>query len=317
MQYLHNLCIPDQQEISMKKLFASIAMALCCASTTAATVPQTVQFVWPFNAGGMGVMARSLMDIANQQQSKYQFVFTIRPGAGGTVAANYVLSQPSLTVFANSDGHYTRPLMYNESHDPEQFKLVSTICLNIPMAIYSRKYTNINEVKNKDFTVGIIPGTATQLFTRILSKNNPEFKFTDVPYKGITDSTMDMLAKHIDGNVSFVGVSSLARMPSDVTVLGITGSRSFPGLPTFDSQKIKGVNNLTNGYYVFVPRSVDASVAQELNRIFTNAANSDAFKEVCANERGTVEPVQFNQTEKLHKDNIKEWQQAAQGIVKQ
>lgn len=301
----------------MKKLLASIAMALSCVCAAASTVPQTVQFVWPFSVGGMSVMTRSLMDIANQQQNKYQFVFTARPGAGGTVAANYVLSQNSLTVFANSDGHYTRPLLYNESHDPEQFRLVSTICLNIPMAVYSRKYTSLNDIKNKDFAVGIIPGTATQLFTRLFTKNNPEFKFVDIPYKGIPESTLDMLAKHVDGNVSFVSVSNLARMPSDVAVLGITGTRSFPGLPTFDSQKIKGVNGLTNSYYIFVSKSVDPVVAQELNRIFTNAANSDAFKEVCANERGIVEPVTWANTEKMHKANMKEWQQLAQGIEKQ
>lgn len=302
----------------MKKILASLAIALACVSSFATqAAPQIVQFVWPFSAAGMGTMARSLMDVANQQQNKYQFVFTLKPGAGGTVAANYVLSQNSLTVFANSDGHYTRSLMYNDSHDPNQFRLISTMCLNIPMAIYSRKHTSLDSIKNKDFTIGIIPGTATQLFTRLLNKHNPEFKFVDVPYKGIVESSTDMLAKHIDGNVAFVGANSLNRMPADISVLGITGTRNFPGLNTFASQKIKGVSNLTNGYYIFAAKNLDPAVAQEFNQIFSNAANSDTFKEVCANERGTVDTVMFSQTEKLHQDNIKEWQKLAHGITKQ
>ena len=302
----------------MKKFLASLTIALSCISSFASqTTPQIVQFVWPFSAAGMGSMARSLMDVANQQQNKYQFVFTLKPGAGSTVAANYVLSQNSLTVFANSDGHYTRPLMYNDSHDPNQFKLVSTMCLDIPMAIYSRKHTSLDGIKNKEFTIGIIPGTATQLFTQLLNKNNPEFKFVDVPYKGIPESSVDMLAKHIDGNVGFVGANTLGRMPPDISVLGITGTRSFPGLNTFASQKIKGVNNLTNGYYIFVAKNLDPVVAQEFNQIFSKAANSDTFKEVCANERGTVDTVMFSQTDKVHQDNIKQWQKFAQGVAKQ
>ena len=302
----------------MKKFFASLVIALACVSSMASSAaPQTVQFVWPFSAAGMGAMARSLMDVANQQQNKYHFVFTLRPGAGSTVAANYVLAQNSLTVFANSDGLYTRPLMYNDSHDPAQFRLVSTMCLDIPMAIYSRKHKSLDEIKNKEFNIGIIPGTATQLFTRLLNKNNPEFKFVDVPYKGIPESSVDMLAKHIDGNVGFVGVNNLARMPSDVTVLGITGTQNFPGLNTFASQKIKGVNNLVNGYYVFVSKNLDPAIAQDFNQIFSNAANSKTFKEVCANERGTVDTVMFSSTEKLHRNNMKEWQAVAHGITKQ
>lgn len=302
----------------MKKFIASLAIALTCVSTFASQdAPQTVQFVWPFSAAGMGTMARSLMDVANQQQNKYQFVFINKPGAGGVVAANHVLSQSALTVFANSDGFYTRPLMYNDSYDPSQFKLVNTMCLHIPLAIYSKTHTTLNSIKNKDFTVGIIPGTATQLFTRLLSNHNPELRFVDVPYKGIPESSIDMLAGHIDGNVGFVGANTLGRMPADVAVLGITGTRNFPGLRTFASQQIKGVDNLTNGYYIFVSKDLDPAIAQEFNQIFSNAANSDTFKENCANERGVVNTVQYNQSEKLHRTNIKEWQKLTHGFAKQ
>jgi tripartite-type tricarboxylate transporter receptor subunit TctC len=302
----------------MKKIISVLAIALACFSASATPVtPQTVQLVWPFAVGGMGAMTRSLMDIANQQQSTYQFVFTHKPGAGSTVAANYVLSSNSLTVFANSDGMYTRPLMYNESHDPTQFQLVSATCTNIPLAIYSRRYTSVDNLKNKDVSVGIIPGTATQLFTRLLAANNPDLKFTDVSYKGIPESTVDVLGGHVDANVAFLGKTGSALGSGDVSLLGISGTRSFPGAPTFASLKIKGVEQLTNGYYIFVPRTVDAKIAQDLNRIFNNAANSDAFKEICTGERGTVESVTFVQTEKMHQSNMQQWTRLARGIAKQ
>jgi tripartite-type tricarboxylate transporter receptor subunit TctC len=302
----------------MKKIISIIVIALTCFSATATpTTPQTVQMVWPFAVGGLGTMIRSLIDIANQQQNTYQFVFTHKPGAGSTIAANYVLSSNSLVILANSDGMYTRPLMYHDSHNPKKFQLISAVCVNIPMAIYSRKYKSVDNLKNKEVSVGIIPGTVTQLFTRLLSINNPDLKFTEVPYKGVPESTTDMLGGHLDSNVAFISNGNSALQMSNVSVLGISGTRSFPGLPTFASLNVKGAEQLTNSYYIFIDRNADIKLAQDFNKIFNNAVNSNAFKEVCTNERGAVESVMFNQTEKMHQSNMQIWKQLTKGILKQ
>lgn len=299
----------------MKKLFAILAIAL--SSITAQANPQPVQIVWPFAPGStQAVMFRSLIESANQQQSKYQFVFVNKPGAGGAIAANYTTASNTLTVLASTSSFYTRPLMYNESHDPEQFRLVSAICLQGPLAMYSRKYTSFNDMKNNSVTVGIIPGSVTQLFTRLLAQQNPELKFTEVPYKGTPEATTDMLGRHIDANIDLLSVGTLARMTPDTAVIGITGTRSLPNMPSMASLKVKGLDNLTNSYYVFVPRSTDNATTQELNRIFNNAIN-EAVRESCNNERGVVEIVSFDRAEKLHQTNQTQWRQITQGIAKQ
>lgn len=299
----------------MKKLLAVLATAWSCV--TAQANPQPVQIVWPFAAGStQAIMVRNLIESANQQQSKYQFVFVNRPGAGGAIAANYTTASNTLTVLASTSSFYTRPLMYIESHDPEQFRLVSAICLQSPLAMFSRKYASFNDLKNNTVTVGINPGSVTQLFTRLLAQNNPELKFTDVPYKGTPEATTDMLGRHIDTSIDLLSVGNLARLPPDTTVIGISGTRSLANIPSFSSLKVRGLDNLTNNYYVFVPRSVDPATAQELNRIFNSAIN-DAVRESCNNERGVVEIVPFDRTEKLHQINQSQWRQITQGIAKQ
>lgn len=299
----------------MKKIIAILATVLSCA--VAQANPQSVQLVWPFAPGStQAVMFRNLIESANQQQSKYQFVFVNRPGAGGAIAANYTSSANTLTVLASTSSFYTRPLMYNESHDPEQFRLVSPICLQSPLALFSRRYSSFNDLKNNTVTVGINPGSVTQLFTRLLAQHNPELKFTDVPYKGTPEATTDMLGRHIDTSIDLLSVGNLARLTPDTIVIGISGTRSLPGMPSFSSLKVKGLDNLTNSYYVFVPRSVDSSTAQELNRIFNTAIN-DAVRESCTNERGVVEIVPFDRAEKLHQTNQAQWRQITQGITKQ
>jgi len=298
----------------MKKLLIYI---LCTFMSVAHANSQVVQVIWPFAPGStQAVMVRSLIESANQQQSKYQFVFVSKPGAGGAIAANYVASSNTPAVLASTSSFYTRPLMYNESHDPEQFRLISAICLHSPLAMFSRKYSTFNDMKNHDVTVGINPGSVTQLFTRLLALNNPELRFTEIPYKGTPEATTDMLARHIDASIDLLSVGNLARLTPDTVVIGITGTRSLPNLPSLASLKVKGLNNLTNSYYVFAPHNVDQVLVQELNRIFNTAIN-EAVRESCNNERGLTELVPFDRTEKLHQNTQVQWRQITQGITKQ
>ena len=135
----------------MKKIIATLLV--CFSTLTSWANTQTVQVVWPFAPGStQAVMIRSLIESANQQQNQYQFVFVSKPGAGGAIAANYVLTSPTLTVLASSSSFYSRPMMYSESHDPEQFKMIGAVCMHSPLALFSRKYSTIKDLKNKDAT---------------------------------------------------------------------------------------------------------------------------------------------------------------------
>lgn len=304
----------------MKWILACIMLSVTCATAWSQnTAPRTVEFVWPWasGAGGVATMMRHLMNAANQQQSKYQFVWTQKLGAGSSIGANHVLSLTSLAILANGDGMYIRPLMYNEAHDATRFQIITTICTHTPLALYSRKYTSADQMRNRDVSVGVNPGTATQLLTSLLVNHNPDIKFTVVPYKGLPESITDMMGGHLDATVAFVGSGSVALSAANVSVLGITGTRSFPNMPTFASQRIKGVDQLTNSFYIFAPSTLDAVVAQEFNAIFNAAANSEQYKEACLSERGQVEAITLDQAARLHQSNLQKWQRFTQGIVKQ
>jgi tripartite-type tricarboxylate transporter receptor subunit TctC len=302
----------------MKKFIIALAtMAMLSFSATAAATNQVVQVVWPFAPGSaQATRVRHLIESANQQQQRFQFVFVHKPGAGGTIAANYTSSASTLTVLASSDSFYTRPMMYHESHDLNKFLLVNAICSKSPLAMFSRKYSTVPELKAQNVTVGVIPGSVTQLFVQQLSRNNPGFKFTEVPYKGTTEATTDMLGKHIDASVDLIGQDALARLLPGTSVVGITGNRSLPNMPSMASQQIRGVDQLTMSYYLFVPATVDSVVTQELTQIF-NAAINDAVRKTCADESGVVEIVTADKTKQLHQANIKRWQDLTQGIEKQ
>jgi tripartite-type tricarboxylate transporter receptor subunit TctC len=301
--------------MKLKTLFALISFGVF---TSAAVANQrTVQVVWPFApASSQAVMVRNLLEAANKQQNKYQFVFVNKPGAGGAIAANYVSSSPQLTVLASTSSFYTRPLLYTESHDPEQFRLVNTICMHGPLAMFSRKYSFYSEIKNSVITVGIIPGSVTQLFTRILAQHNPELKFTEVPYKNTPEATTDMLGKHIDVSLDLLSTTNLAKLTSDTSVIGVSGTRSFPAMPSMSSLKVKGLENLTNSYYIFLPKHVDMDTYREISQLFNNSIDS-AVRESCNNEKGVVEITTHDKADKLHQATQARWKQITGEIVKQ
>lgn len=298
----------------MKKLIATTAMILA-GLAQAESLP--VQVVWPFAPGStQATMVRNIIDSANKQQNKYQFVFISKPGAGGTIAANYVTNSNSLAVLASTSSFYIRSMMYYESHDPEQFSLVNTVCSHSPLVMFSRKYSSFKELKNHDITVGIIPGSITQLLTKLVAQNNPDIKFTEVPYKGTPEATTDMLAKHIDASVDLLSAGNLARIGADTSIIGITGTRSINGLPTMSSFKVKGLENLTNSYYLFLPKTAETAVVKEFNSIF-NKAITETVRDSCNNEKGVVELLAVENAEQLHQTNLNQWKLITRGIAKQ
>lgn len=297
----------------MKKIIAILATALMGTTVIAAT--QTVPVIWPFAPGSsQAAVTRNLIETANQQQDKYQFVFVNRAGAGGTIAANHVKSATQLTLLSNTSSFYTRPMLYHEAYDPADFRIVSTVCLNAPVAMFARK---ISRLDTQNTTVGIIPGSITQVLTQLITQHNPEVKFTEIPYKGTVQATTDMLGGHIDASVDFMSAGNLARLPADVNIIGISGTRSIGTVPSFRSLGIKGLDDLVMSYYIFVPKTIDLSIAQDLTRIFNTALASDTVQTSCKNENGTAVSTPQAELEQLHQLNQIRWRKLTQDISKQ
>jgi tripartite-type tricarboxylate transporter receptor subunit TctC len=290
---------------------------LFVVSTVAYADSKSVQVVWPFAAGSpQANMIRAVIETANANQNKYSFVFVNKPGAGGTVAASYVRDQNDLTILASTSSFYIRPMLYKDSHIIDDFKLASVICTGQPLAIYSRKVSKISEASERDVSIGVIPGSITALLTRTIKRENPQVRIIEVPYKGTPEATTDMLGGHIDGAVEFVGKTVAARFDSSVHVLGITGTRSIHTYQTFQSQKIKGLEGVTNDYFMFVSDKVSTAIRGELNAIF-NAALQSKTQQYCEEDYGIISRLRLEQVDILHSQSKVKWEQLTKGIVRE
>jgi len=282
---------------------------------SAATV---VPVIWPFNiAASDANMIRALLDTANTQQSKYDFILMNKPGAGGAVAAMSVSRATEFTILLSTSSFYIRPRLFKESHRVYDFKLVGEVCGNQPLGIFSKKYKTIVDMKNtsQSITIGVNAGSITNLITKIIVKNNPDIKFTEVFYKGTPETTTDVIGGFLEAAVDFTGPSVMSRLPNDVAIIGITGEKSIRGLPTFQSQNIKGLEHFLHSHYILVSKSVNDDTRKELNEIFNNAISSAKVKEICAEDNGTLKKIPFDQLDIVYKETENQWIKYTEGII--
>ena len=298
----------------MKKIF-TILLMMCI--TSSAFAQKIVSIYWPFSpASSQSNMVRAVIESANAQQNKYQFVFQNKPGAGGAVAALAVKDSKELAVLATTSSFYIRPLLYKDSHHLDDFELVTPFCNAQPLAIFSKKITKLSDVQHRDITIGVNPGSITSLITRSLKRENPEFSITEVPYKGTPEATTDMLGGHIDGSVDWMGPSVTARFTNDVKVVGVTGTRSVNGHQTFQSLKIKGLENITVGHYFFVNKTVDDTTRQELHKILSDAL-TEKPKSICEIDFGQLVKTPYKQLDSVNQTNRIIWEKLTAGIPKE
>lgn len=258
----------------MKKLVWALTL---CLFTSLASAREVVTIVFAFGVGdSVANYGRTLTAEANQIQTKYRFIFTTKPGAGGTIAAQHVLNTPN-TILATSAAFFVRPSIYpNQSHSIDQFAGLMIQC-TAPMAVAGTKYKNWQDVPvDQEVTFGITGlGATSHLVGLKVQERFP--KLILVPFKSPTDATLAMVTGQIDMSVGFLSEfqqwTGNSQLPT-INILGVTGSYSVQGVPAMSAQGFSEVSNMGNPQQLIVPNTVPRSQRQEWHDILTLAATS-------------------------------------------
>jgi tripartite-type tricarboxylate transporter receptor subunit TctC len=290
----------------------TIIAAIILLATTLVAQAKDIQVLWPFSVSSeQANMVRMLIQNANKNQSKYNFIFASKQGAGGSIAAQAALSN-EVSILATSSSFYIRPLLYKESHDITKFSMTNLLCIDQPLVIYSSKQ-NMSLVGKENFSLGVIPGSITTLVARLITENNKNISILEVPYRGTPEATLEMLGGHIDGSVDFLSKSSVEKFGRQTQAIGITGRKSIANMRTFNEQGIFGVEEITNSYYLFVNGNYDEKFKIEISEIFYNALDSQV-KSLCEKDYGTVLRASYKSLEKINTDTYRSWTRATRNV---
>jgi tripartite-type tricarboxylate transporter receptor subunit TctC len=283
----------------MKKTIFSLLISMIM---TAPVFAQTALF-WPFASGSsQAVTLRTIIDNANKSQDKYKFVYENRPGAGGAVAALAMLRSENLALMMSSTSVFTRPMFYpNESYDLDQLEPVMIAAVDQPLIVLSKTISSLQELKSrKEATIGINPGSVTEIVARTLQQSLPNTKLIYVPYPNTIASTTDAAGGHIDMTVDFPKDTIQWVNNGTLKVIGATGTKTHGVFTSFKSQGISSMDRIILNYYVVVKKGTDTKTIDELHNILTTANSTEKMAELWSVDYATP----FN---KSIKDTVALW----------
>jgi tripartite-type tricarboxylate transporter receptor subunit TctC len=259
----------------MKKLLIAL-MAIFISTLTIAQ--QQVPSVWAFNiANVQGSYYRALLEQANQNQTKYQFVPEHKPGAGGSIAAGYVLGQDRMGLLGTATAYFVRPYLYdNAGYTFDQFKPVYLIA-NSPVALTSRNKDLKTILAQDRIAIGTAgPGSGTHLYAIKFKEYHPNKNIVIVPYKSSTEAVQDVLGGHIDLTYEFLGDAEA----KGVQILGVTGKTKIKNYPMLKDMGYPNNADFVGIYHILVKKNVPDEVVRELRIIFAEAERSVKFQEL-------------------------------------
>lgn len=303
--------------ISIKKYITVLVLSLF---SLAAVATETINIVWGFSiASNQANTVRALIDELNQSQTRYKFMLVHKPGAGGSIAANYVAENPNNAVVSMSSSFIIRPYFEKTgTHDLNNYRPILVQGTGSPLVFVSAKYTNIKQILDAtSISIGVSGiGSISHLAANGLT--DPKRQINVVNFKNMLDAATAAAGQHVDLAVGFFpDVQSLIDAKK-LHVLGYTGSDNIIGYPNLrlDQHKFKNIKMLTANYAIFASKNMDPARLEELHNLLIRANNTILVRNSYA--RDHINTVNLNLTQSLEWYNAERayWQQQVSRLKK-
>jgi tripartite-type tricarboxylate transporter receptor subunit TctC len=300
------------------KTLLTILTSFLVASTAYASENITIFYAWG-PGDSVANYHRTIANEANKLQTKYNFVFDTKPGAGGAIATNHVLREPN-SVLAHSTAFFVRPVVYpNESYDLTQFQEQYVHCM-APMAITSTKYKTWKDVPaDANLSVGISGlGVTTHLAAIEMQKRFKNLNI--IPFKSTNDSMLSMISGQTDFHIGFISEAEQwskenSRADRKVSVLGITGTKVVNGYQPLAKQGFDAsFADMNVGHHMLVPVNSDSGKHKELHAIFAKAAQSPAVKAAYAVDYCEPQSISYDGLGKFFSFHTQYWKRLASAV---
>ena len=285
------------------------ALAAPCLAQQFPTKPIT--FVVPYAPGGNVDISARVLQAGIGDALGQPIIIENRPGAGGTIAGDYVArSAPDgHTLFVGSNA----PILLGPMTMPKPpyqwdkaFAPVSTLAVATNMLLVTPKlpvktvaeliaYAKMNPGK---LTVATSSGASINHFMGELLKLRTGMSWTEVHYRGNAPAINDLIAGHVD-----MGLMQLTDSRQHIeggrlralAVLGPTRAPAVPEVPTIIEAGLPDVQGITfNG--LFAPKGTPPAVVEKLSAAIRVALEkktvADKLGELGSDARGST-PEEF------------------------
>jgi len=296
-------------------MFFYIKLLLAAATLFAGNVmaKEQIEIVWAFNAGSnQANTIRQIINLANTSQSKYQFVFHHKPGASGTIAANYVNSNPQRTVLAMSSSFIIRPYFEKDinTHDLDDFVPVLVQGHQAPLFVVSNRIKDMHHlISQKRLTIGVSGmGSASHLAAVDLAKKIPGSVI--INFGNMVEAMTNAAGAHVDVAVGLYSDALPLITAEKLQVLAYSGDRELQGIPG-TLLKNHGIDSITLDYAMYASRGMTADKYQEIQQILLSVNKTDLISQAYIKDQLLVSQYQPSDLARWYADRRIYWKHKA------
>jgi len=238
-----------------------------------------IRIIHGFTPGGPVDIIARLMAAQLGERFGQQAIVEGKPGAGGTVGANFVAkSEPDgYTLFLMASGHATAPGLYKSLpyHAVEDFSMISMLASS-PFAIVAKPGGPINSIQELVQKARAEPGKidigtggvgSGMHLVSVLFQSRLGIQLNHIPYKGGNAPVLALMSGEIPIIFSSVAGITPQVEAGKMKVLAVTTKKRFapfPGVPTIAETVVPEFDALA-WYALAGPKRLPAPILAKLN----------------------------------------------------
>jgi tripartite-type tricarboxylate transporter receptor subunit TctC len=281
-----------------------------------------VRLVVPFAPGGnVDITARAIAPGLSEALGQ-QFVVENRPGAGGTIATDFVaksapdgytLLMGSSSVMTNGPALYPK-LPYDIVRDLAPVGRVSVV----PLSIITHPSVPVRTAKELIALAKAQPGkllmgnagvgTTNHLVAELFLISTGT-KFTLVPYKGSGQALIDLIAGHLDAHVDQISSALPYVKAGRARAIAVTTARrssQLPSVPTLAEAGVPGFDASTvTG--ILAPAATPREIVARLNAALVKVLAAAAVRERFATLGAEVQPSTTEELAAFIREDLAKW----------
>lgn len=235
-----------------------------------------ITIVVPFAAGGTTDILARIVGKKLGESLHQAVIIENHPGAGGTIAANYVVRAPQdgYTYLMATIAHAMAPnvykkLPYDFTKDLDPVSLVAStpnvLIVNPSLPVKSvPELISYLKAHPGQVNYGSAGTGSTEHFSGALFRSMTGTDITHVPYKGGAPMMTDLMSGQIQMAIETSPSAAPHVRSGKVKALAVTSmkrSPAYPGVPTLDESGVKGFDVIT-WFALMAPHGTPAAVEQ-------------------------------------------------------
>lgn len=278
--------------------FAAVVALLPANAWSQAFPSQPIRIIVPFSAGGnVDVTARAVAPVMSGILGQ-TVVVENRPGAGGMIAAAFVMSSKpdghTLMMGSNSTLSVGPNLLKNWPYDPIKGITPVTNIQFVPFALVVRADSDIRSVEHLLQRAKAKPGEMTQAHAGIGSSNHlvSEYfqiltgaRFLLVPYKGGAPAMNDLIGGQVQSYFDQASTTVPQVKAGKIRALAVAAAERMPALPDVPTFKELGIGGfeIMNVTGLVGPAGMDPAVVTKIREATVKALENPAVKQLFEN----------------------------------